>query len=226
MAAGVQSLNVDVERQQSPASEGPRSQHRPFLLGVLFGGLAVGGFVALASPGRAEAKFVATPVGVASVGSTSAATDALRLPGQATSHMTGPMMAADGGYDLLPGRREALATGAAGFAAGVGLLGGASAANAEKQDYLSLKLGGDQKTVDVNNAKYENVYSILQGFDEGAAKKLAANAPYKGLTDMYSRAGLSSSETTAVKKYEQQLLFGNPAGKYTIDKSKYDGLYK
>ena len=65
----------------------------------------MGGLVAVASPGRAEAKFVASPVGVG------------WGPGgsfrevQGAARATGPMMAADtqGNADLLPGRREARA---------------------------------------------------------------------------------------------------------------------
>jgi len=37
-------------------------------------------------------------------------------------------------------------------------------------------------------------------------------------TDMYARAGFSAAEKTTLKKYEQQLLFGNPKGKYTMQK--------
>merc|ERR1740129_1029323 len=108
--------------------------HRPFLLGVLFGGLAVGGLVAVASLGRAGANFVAAPVGGSSLDS-GTRFRGVQQQAQAASRATGPMMAADtqgnadGDY-LFPGRREALATGAAGFAAGVGLLSGASEANA------------------------------------------------------------------------------------------------
>jgi hypothetical protein len=64
----------------------------------------VGGLVAVASPGRAEAKFVAAPV---VVGFPSASLRGVQAAGRA-----GPMMAADtqDGVDyLLPGRREARA---------------------------------------------------------------------------------------------------------------------
>ena len=91
--------------QQSPANESARP-HRPFLLGVLFGGLAVGGLVAVASLGREGAKFVAAPVGVAPLDS-SASFRGVR------QRANSPMMAADNqgnvdGVDyLFPSRREA-----------------------------------------------------------------------------------------------------------------------
>jgi len=209
-------FRIDAEQQQSPASEGTRPT-RPFLLGVLFGGLAVGGLVAVASPGRAEAKFVAAPV---VVGFPSASLRGVQAAGRA-----GPMMAADtqDGVDyLLPGRREALATGAAGVAAGVGLLSGASAANAEddvnlKSSSIRGRLTRDAKEIDVNNVDVR-AFTLLPDLSEEGAKKLAANAPYKGLTDMYARAGFSAAEKTSLKKYEQQLLFGNPKGKYTMQR--------
>merc|ERR1740129_1091685 len=177
--------------------------HRPFLLGVLFGGLAVGGLVAVASLGRAGANFVAAPVGGSSLDS-GTRFRGVQQQAQAASRATGPMMAADtqgnadGDY-LFPGRREALATGAAGFAAGVGLLSGASEANAAG--------GGDSPR--------GPVLEFGLGKD---AKKIAANAPYKGLTDMYARAGFSAAEKTGVQKYEKQLIFGNPKAKYTMAK--------
>jgi len=217
MASGLNSFRIDAEQQQSPASEGTRP-HRPFLLGVLFGGLAVGGLVAVASPGRAEAKFVASPVGVGW------GPGASFREVQAAARATGPMMAADtqGNADLLPGRREALATGAAGIAAGVGLLSGASEANAAddvnfKSSPIRNRLVRDAKEIDVNNVDVR-AFTLLSDLSEEGAKKLAANAPYKGLTDMYARAGFSEAEKTSIKKYEQQLLFGNPKGKYTIQK--------
>jgi hypothetical protein len=66
----------------------------------LFGGLAVGGLVAVASLGREGAKFVAAPVGALD---TSASFRGVR------QRATSSMMAADtqGNVDLLPGRREA-----------------------------------------------------------------------------------------------------------------------
>jgi len=215
MAAAVNSFSV----QQSPASEGTRP-HRPFLLGVLFGALAVGGLVAVASLGRAEANFVAAPVGGASVDS-GAGLRGVQQRAQAAGRATGPMMAADtqgnaAGDYLFPDRRQALATGAAGFAAGVGLLSGASEANAARPE-REYSLSGDLKNIDVNSA-YMGVYTMLPGFDEAAAKKIAANAPYKGLTDMYARAGFSEAEKTSVKNYEQRFLFGNPKAKYTMTK--------
>jgi hypothetical protein len=85
-------FRIDAEQQQSPASEGTRPT-RPFLLGVLFGGLAVGGLVAVAAP--------------VVVGFPSASLRGVQAAGRA-----GPMMAADtqDGVDyLLPGRREARA---------------------------------------------------------------------------------------------------------------------
>jgi len=205
--------------QQSPASEGARP-HRPFLLGVLFGGLAVGGLVAVASLGREGAKFVAAPVGVAPLDS-GASFRGVR------QRANSPMMAADNqgnvdGVDyLFPGRREALATGAAGFAAGVGLLSGASEANAADADArgnpVISSLGRDAKNIDVNNVDVR-VFTLLPDFSEEGAKKIAANAPYKGLTDMYARAGFSAAEKTSLQKYENQLLFGNPKAKYTMQK--------
>jgi len=211
-------FRIDAEQQQSPASEGTRPT-RPFLLGVLFGGLAVGGLVAVASPGRAEAKFVAAPV---VVGFPSASLRGVQAAGRA-----GPMMAADtqDGVDyLLPGRREALATGAAGVAAGVGLFSGASEASAEdlsgvgfKSSPIRNRLVQDAKEIDVNNVDVR-AFTLLPDLSEEGAKKLAANAPYKGLTDMYARAGFSAAEKTSLKKYEQQLLFGNPKGKYTMQR--------
>ena len=215
-------FRIDAEQQQSPASEGTRPT-RPFLLGVLFGGLAVGGLVAVASPGRAEAKFVAAPVGVGW------GPGASFREVQATGRATGPMMAADtqgnanGGDYLFPARREALATGAAGIAAGVGLLSGASAANAEddvnlKSSSIRGRLTRDAKEIDVNNVDVRALLYTLSDFSEEGAKKLATNAPYKGITDMYARAGFNEAEKTTLKRYEQQLLFGNPKGKYTMQK--------
>jgi len=218
MASGLQSFRIDAEQQQSPASEGTRP-HRPFLLGVLFGGLALGGLVAVASPGRAEAKFVASPVGVGW------GPGASFREVQAAARATGPMMAADtqGNADLLPGRREALATGAAGIAAGVGLFSGASEANAEddaalKSSPIRGRLTRDAKEIDVNNVDVRALLYVLADLSEEGTKKLATNAPYKGITDMYARAGFSAAEKTTLKKYEQQLLFGNPKGKYTMQK--------
>ena len=200
--------------QQSPASEGARP-HRPFLLGVLFGGLAVGGLVAVASLGREGAKFVAAPVGALD---TSASFRGVR------QRATSSMMAADtqGNVDLLPGRREALATGAAGFAAGVGLLSGASEANAAadadaRGNPVISSLGRDPKNIDVNNVDVR-VFTLLPDFSEEGAKKIAANAPYKGLADLYARAGFSEAEKSSLKKYENQLLFGNPKAKYSMQK--------
>jgi len=131
---------------------------------------------------------------------------------------------ADGGYYWVPGRREALATGAAGVVAGVGLLGGAGEANAEVE-YPNVKyLGGDTNNLDVNNANIR-VYTKLPGLYPNVAKKLIASAPYKGLDDMYGRAGFTEAETAAVKKYEKQLLFLEPKPEYVIDNIN-NGLYK
>jgi len=200
----------------------------------------LGGLVAVASPGRAEAKFVAAPVGVG--WGPGASFREVRAAGRAT----GPMMAADtqgnadGGDYLFPARRKALATGAAGVAAGAGLLSGASEAGAAVlydaqparptqppviygdvspiSSPIRGRLTRDSKEIDVNNVDVRALLYVLADITEEGANKLARNAPYKGITDVYARAGFSQAEKTTFKKFEQQLLFGNPKGKYTMQK--------
>ena len=105
----------------------------------------------------------------------------------------------------------------------MGLFSGASEANAA--DDVSLqsspirgRLTRDAKEIDVNNVDVRALLYVLADLSEEGTKKLATHAPYKGITDMYARAGFSEAEKTSIKKYEQQLLFGNPKGKYTIQK--------
>merc|ERR1719478_443610 len=86
---------------------------------------------------------------------------------------------------------------------------GAAAANAE---------------IDVNNANVR-VYQKLPGVYPNAAGKIVSKAPYKSKEDMYSKAGFSSAEAAAVKKYDANFIFLEPRPEYIIDNIN-NGLYR
>ena len=97
-------------------------------------------------------------------------------------------------------RREVLAS-----LAGASALFTAAAANAEI-DYAGVGFLGGAKTIDVNNANVR-VYQKLPGVYPNAAGKIVSKAPYKSKEDMYSKAGFSSAEAAAVKKYDANFIF-------------------
>ena len=115
-------------------------------------------------------------------------------------------------------RRELLAK-----ALGASALVTAAAANAEV-DYAGVGFLGGAKTIDVNNANIR-VYQKLPGVYPNAAGKIVSKAPYKGKEDMYSKAGFSSAEAAAVKKYDTNFIFLEPRPEYIIDNIN-NGLYR
>jgi len=119
-------------------------------------------------------------------------------------------------------RREFF-TQAAGALAGTGALLASTAANAEI-DYAGVGFLGGAKTIDVNNANIR-VYQKLPGMYPNAAGKIVSKAPYKSKEDMYSKAGFSSTEAAAVKKYDTNFIFLEPRPEYIIDNIN-NGLYR
>jgi photosystem II PsbU protein len=115
-------------------------------------------------------------------------------------------------------RREVLAS-----LAGASALFTAAAANAEI-DYAGVGFLGGAKTIDVNNANVR-VYQKLPGVYPNAAGKIVSKAPYKSKEDMYSKAGFSSAEAAAVKKYDANFIFLEPRPEYIIDNIN-NGLYR
>merc|ERR1719305_571354 len=99
----------------------------------------------------------------------------------------------------------------------------AAAANAEI-DYAGVGFLGGSKTIDVNNANVR-VYQKLPGVYPNAAGKIVSKAPYKSKEDMYSKAGFSSAEAAAVKKYDANFIFLEPRPEYIIDNIN-NGLYR
>merc|ERR1711967_110581 len=85
---------------------------------------------------------------------------------------------------------------------------GAAAANAEI-DYAGVGFLGGSSTIDVNNANIR-VYQKLPGVYPNAAGKIVTKAPYKSKEDMYAKAGFSTAEATAVKKYDSKFIFLEP----------------
>jgi photosystem II PsbU protein len=119
-------------------------------------------------------------------------------------------------------RREFF-TQAAGALAGTGALLASTAANAEI-DYAGVGFLGGAKTIDVNNANIR-VYQKLPGMYPNAAGKIVSKAPYKSKDDMYAKAGFSSKEAEAVKKYDANFIFLEPRPEYIIDNIN-NGLYR
>merc|ERR1712146_816860 len=99
----------------------------------------------------------------------------------------------------------------------------AAAANAEI-DYAGVGFLGGAKTIDVNNANIR-VYQKLPGVYPNAAGKIVSKGPYKSKEDMYVKAGFSSAEAAAVKKYDGKFLFLEPKPEYVIDQIN-NGLYR
>ena len=116
------------------------------------------------------------------------------------------------------GRREILSK-----VLGASALLGAAAANAEI-DYAGVGYLGGAKTIDVNNANIR-VYQKLPGVYPNAAGKIVSKAPYRSKEDMYSKAGFSSAESAAVKKYDANFIFLEPRPEYIIDNIN-NGLYR
>jgi len=99
----------------------------------------------------------------------------------------------------------------------------AAAANAEV-DYAGVGFLGGAKTIDVNNANIR-VYQKLPGVYPNAAGKIVSKAPYKGKEDMYAKAGFSTAEAAAVKKYDANFIYLEPRPEYIIDNIN-NGLYR
>merc|ERR1719408_154851 len=115
-------------------------------------------------------------------------------------------------------RREILAK-----AMGASALLGAAAANAEI-DYAGVGHLGGAKQIDVNNANVR-VYQKLPGLYPNAAGKIVSKAPYKSKEDMYAKAGFTSNEAAAVKKYDANFIYLEPRPEYIIDNIN-NGLYR
>merc|ERR1719230_1624898 len=99
----------------------------------------------------------------------------------------------------------------------------AAAANAEI-DYAGVGFLGGAKTIDVNNANVR-VYQKLPGVYPNAAGKIVSKAPYKSKEDMYTKAGFSTPEAEAVKKYDANFIYLEPRPEYIIDNIN-NGLYR
>merc|ERR1719238_663737 len=73
-------------------------------------------------------------------------------------------------------------------------------------DYAGVGYLGGSSQIDVNNANIR-VYQKLPGVYPNAAGKIVSKGPYKSKEDMYSKAGFSSAEAAAVKKYDANFIF-------------------
>jgi len=100
---------------------------------------------------------------------------------------------------------------------------GAAAANAEV-DYAGVGFLGGSNIIDVNNANIR-VYIKLQGMYPNAATKLVKFAPYKNAAEIYTKAGLTSTEAATIKKYESRFIFLEPKPGYVVDMLN-NGLYR
>jgi len=100
---------------------------------------------------------------------------------------------------------------------------GAAAANAEV-DYAGVGFLGGSNIIDVNNANIR-VYIKLQGMYPNAATKLVKFAPYKNAAEIYTKAGLTSTEAATIKKYESRFIFLEPKPEYVVDMLN-NGLYR
>mmetsp|Transcript_31011 Transcript_31011/g.87330 ORF Transcript_31011/g.87330 Transcript_31011/m.87330 type:complete len:92 (-) Transcript_31011:69-344(-) len=63
-------------------------------------------------------------------------------------------------------------------------------------------------------ARGRRVDALRPGFNEAAAKRLAANAPGKGLADMHARAGFGEAASAAAE---------NPEARYTVERAQQCG---
>lgn len=102
------------------------------------------------------------------------------------------------------------------FATGAAFVAGAAPANAIR-DYDNIAYLGGSQTVDVNNANVR-VYLKMPGMYPGAAGKIAANGPYKAVSDVYNIPGLTAKEKEVIKKYESRFTALPPSADYVIDR--------
>lgn len=97
------------------------------------------------------------------------------------------------------------------------------AANAIR-DYSGVGYLGGSDIVDINNANVR-VYLKMPGLYPTIAGKIAKNAPYKSVGDIYNIPGLSGAEKDIIKKYESRFTALAPQADYVIDMFN-NGLYR